>query len=68
MIHLPGEHGGSLRAARRFSWKAAASVIDKREILEAASSCSLLPSVVEKDDVLGRILAGINAQKRWRNS
>jgi hypothetical protein len=36
-------------------------MIDKREILEAASSFSLLPSIVEKDYVLGWILAGINA-------
>ncbi len=36
-------------------------MIDRREILEAASSFSLLPSVVEKDYVLGWILAGINA-------
>ena len=36
-------------------------MIDKREILEAASSFSLLPNVVEKDYVLGWILAGINA-------
>jgi predicted nucleotidyltransferase component of viral defense system len=36
-------------------------MIDKREILETASSFSLLPNVVEKDYVLGWILAGINA-------
>jgi predicted nucleotidyltransferase component of viral defense system len=36
-------------------------VIDKREIIEAASALGLLPSVVEKDYVLGWILAGINA-------
>jgi len=36
-------------------------LIDKREILGAASSLSLLPSIVEKDYVLGWILAGINA-------
>lgn len=34
-------------------------MIDRREILEAASSFSLLPNVVEKDYVLGWILAGI---------
>ena len=33
-------------------------MIDKREILEAASSFSLLPNVVEKDYVLGWILTG----------
>src|SRR6202020_185870 len=38
-------------------------MIDKREILEAASSFSLLPNVVEKDYVLGWILAGINAHE-----
>lgn len=38
-------------------------MIDRREILEAASSFSLLPSVVEKDYVLGWILAGINAHE-----
>jgi L-arabinose isomerase len=36
-------------------------MIDKREILEAASSLSLLPNIVEKDYVLGWIIAGINA-------
>ena len=34
-------------------------MIDKREILETASSLGLLPSVVEKDYVLGWLLAGI---------
>jgi hypothetical protein len=38
-------------------------VIDKREILEAASTLNLLPSVVEKDYVLGWILAGIDAHE-----
>jgi predicted nucleotidyltransferase component of viral defense system len=36
-------------------------MIDRREILEAASSFSLLPNVVEKDYALGWILAGIDA-------
>ncbi|MFN8552593.1 MAG: nucleotidyl transferase AbiEii/AbiGii toxin family protein [Candidatus Obscuribacterales bacterium] len=36
-------------------------MIDKREILEAASTLSLLPNVVEKDYVLGWILGGIHA-------
>ena len=36
-------------------------MIDKREILEAASALGLLPGVVEKDYVLGWVLAGINA-------
>ena len=34
-------------------------MIDNREILEAASSFSLLPNTVEKDYVLGWMLAGI---------
>ena len=34
-------------------------MIDRREILEAASSFSLLPSIVQKDYVLGWMLAGI---------
>ena len=38
-------------------------MIDRRDILEAASSFSLLPSVVEKDYVLGWVLAGINAHE-----
>lgn len=36
-------------------------MIDKREILESASVLQLSPSVVEKDYVLGWILAGIDA-------
>ncbi len=36
-------------------------MIDKREILDVASTFRLLPNVVEKDYVLGWILAGINA-------
>jgi site-specific recombinase XerD len=43
-------------------------VIDKREILEAASSFSLLPNVVEKDYVLGWILGGINAHEELAES
>lgn len=38
-------------------------MIDRREILGAASSFSLLPNVVEKDYVLGWVLAGINAHE-----
>jgi predicted nucleotidyltransferase component of viral defense system len=38
-------------------------MIDRREILEAASSFSLLPNIVEKDYVLGWILAGIYAHE-----
>jgi len=37
------------------------AMIDKREILEAASAFGLLPGVVEKDYILGWLLAGINA-------
>jgi predicted nucleotidyltransferase component of viral defense system len=44
------------------------AMIDKREILEAASSFSLLPNVVEKDYVLGWILAGINAHDELSES
>jgi predicted nucleotidyltransferase component of viral defense system len=44
-------------------------MIDKREILEATSSFSLgLPSIVEKDYVLGWILAGINAHQELTDS
>src|SRR5437588_10988700 len=43
-------------------------MIDRREILEAASSFSLLPNVVEKDYVLGWILAGINAHEELTES
>lgn len=37
------------------------AMIDKREILETASALGHLPNVVEKDYVLGWLLAGINA-------
>jgi predicted nucleotidyltransferase component of viral defense system len=43
-------------------------MIDKREILETASSFLLLPNVVEKDYVLGWILAGINAHEELAES
>lgn len=43
-------------------------MIDRREILEAASSFSLLPSIVEKDYVLGWMLAGINAHEELSES
>ena len=43
-------------------------MIDRREILEAASSFSLLPNIVEKDYVLGWILAGINAHEELAES
>jgi len=38
-------------------------MIDRREILEAASVYYLQPAVVEKDYVLGWILAGIDANE-----
>ena len=51
-------------------------MIDRREILETASSFSLLPSIVEKDYVLGWMLAVLlrrsictrrkTAMKHWR--
>ena len=45
-------------------------MIDRREILEAASAFSPLPSItgVEKDYVLGWILAGINAHEELGES
>jgi predicted nucleotidyltransferase component of viral defense system len=43
-------------------------MIDRREILEAASAFSLLPNIVEKDYVLGWMLAGINAHDELRES
>jgi len=43
-------------------------MIDKREILETASALGLLPNVVEKDYVLGWILAGINAHPELSES
>lgn len=43
-------------------------MIDKREIPEAATSFSLLPNVVEKDYVLGWILAGIDAHNELPES
>jgi hypothetical protein len=36
-------------------------MIDRREILDAASTFRLLPNIVEKDYVLGWLLAGIDA-------
>lgn len=43
-------------------------MIDRREILEAASSFSLLPNIIEKDYVLGWVLAGINAHDELSDS
>src|SRR5581483_4269098 len=38
-------------------------MIDKRDLLDAASTLTLLPSIVEKDYVLGWIVAGIDAHE-----
>ncbi len=43
-------------------------MIDKRDILEAASALGLLPNVVEKDYVLGWLLAGFNAHPELTDS
>lgn len=43
-------------------------MIDKREILEAASTLGLQPGVVEKDYVLGWLLAGIDAHPELRET
>ncbi len=43
-------------------------MIDKRDILETASALGLLPNVVEKDYVLGWLLAGINAHPDLRDA
>ena len=43
-------------------------MIDKREILEAASALQLLPNVVEKDYVLGWMLARIHAHPELADS
>jgi len=43
-------------------------MINKREILESASTLGLLPNVVEKDYVLGWILAGITAHPKLAES
>jgi predicted nucleotidyltransferase component of viral defense system len=43
-------------------------VIDKREILAIAQQTSLTPHVVEKDYVLGWMLAGINEHEELRES
>lgn len=42
-------------------------MIDRREILDAATRMSLQPHVVEKDYVLGWMLAGINAHPALRD-
>ena len=41
--------------------EARACMIDRREVLDMAERMSLLPNIVEKDYVLGWMLAGIYA-------
>jgi predicted nucleotidyltransferase component of viral defense system len=48
--------------------EASGQMIDKHEILEAASSYSLQPSIVEKDYVLGWILVGIYGHEELAES
>ena len=43
-------------------------MINKREILQSASTHGLLPNIVEKDYVLGWMLAGINAHSELSQS
>lgn len=43
-------------------------MIDKREILDMATQMSLTPHVVEKDYVLGWMLAGINSHPIIRDA
>lgn len=43
-------------------------MIDKRDIIEAATRLSLLPNVVEKDYVLGWILGGIDNHPSLKDS
>ena len=45
-----------------------AAMIDRREILDTATRMSLTPHVVEKDYVLGWMLAGIDAHPALRDS
>ncbi len=47
---------------------AGARMIDKREILDVAERMSLLPHIVEKDYVLGWMLAGIYAHAELKDS
>lgn len=44
------------------------SLIDKREILDLAAQTSLTPQVIEKDYVLGWMLAGIYAHEELAES
>ena len=48
-----------MAAARAATWARANDMIEKREILDIAQQTSLSPHVVEKDYVLGWMLAGI---------
>ena len=60
------DHG--LAALGAVSLETDSLMIDRREILEAASSFSLLPNIVEKDYVLGWMLAGIDAHEELAES
>lgn len=55
----------SLKAGIRIG---AFGVINKSEILELATQSSLSPSVIEKDYVLGWILAGIHEHSELREN
>src|SRR5947207_15820151 len=57
-MHQARDSVAPLGAAALERWRA---MIDRREVLESASTLGLLPAVVEKDYVLGWVLAGINA-------
>ena len=57
-----------MEALGAVSLEGTSQMIDRREILEAATAFSLLPNVVEKDYVLGWILAGINAHEELSES
>lgn len=50
-----------MAALGAWTLEARCNMIDKREVLETASAFGLLPNVVEKDYVLGWMLAGIYA-------
>src|SRR5882762_3639343 len=59
--------GNRMAALGARTLEAGYPMIDKREILEAASALGLLPNVVEKDYVLGWVLAGIHAHPELTN-
>src|SRR5271168_4761083 len=58
---MAAPHSAFLGARRR-------RLIDKREILDLAAQTSLTPHVVEKDYVLGWMLAGIYAHEELAES